>query len=266
MSQRPEEKILFLHIPKTGGTTLRHIFEKQYPELGAEERYTVRSRRESARFSDLSEDRRRRIKLLIGHFPYGMHRHFSGQCKYVTFLRDPIKRVLSSYYFCKWDVNNDQHRLINETGLGPVDFICSGAHPWLQNGQVKLIAGIDDLHAPVDETIYRQALDNIDDDFLCTGVLERFDESLICMKHALGWSFPFYEARNITPKQVQGDSLTEEDIARLNEVNRFDLMLYEAVNEKLTERIETIRFFKPQLRILQIGNQLMAIRRKGPSQ
>lgn len=46
-------------------------------------------------FLKLKENERNQLKLLIGHVDYGIHKNFKEDSKYITFLRDPIERVLS---------------------------------------------------------------------------------------------------------------------------------------------------------------------------
>lgn len=254
-----KEHILFLHIPKTGGTTLRQIFTHQYADLGEHAIHEVKKRDETGALLNLDPAQKARLKLVIGHFYYGIHAQLGGDFRYVTFLRNPVKRVISSYYFAKWDVNHDTHRRIHEEGIGLVEYLCSGRYPWLENGQVKLIAGAGDLRKPCDEAMYRQALEHLDRDFLCAGILERFDESLICMKNALGWSWPFYAVENVTPKSVQGDALDDTDLERIGALNRFDQRLYEEVNARLDQRIAETPAFRAHLFAFRALRRLRAL-------
>ena len=41
--------------------------------------------------------------------PFGFASHFPGASEYFTFLRDPVERAVSDYYFCRRDPANEAH-------------------------------------------------------------------------------------------------------------------------------------------------------------
>ena len=51
------------------------------------------------RFEALNEEQLARIRLLNGHMGYGLHRYLPRPAVYITFLREPVERVLSHYSF-----------------------------------------------------------------------------------------------------------------------------------------------------------------------
>lgn len=82
-----EGRLYFLHIPKTGGTTLRLLLESQ---LAAQEIFPFRNTR--------SEVGLVKENLVSGHFPYWFCRNLDDQFDdafKVTILRDPVERYLS---------------------------------------------------------------------------------------------------------------------------------------------------------------------------
>ena len=93
-------KLIFLHIPKAGGTTLHSVLERLYDgsnifdikvrghHLGVEE------------FTSLSQEQKDQIQLLKGHMPFGLHTHFtSSDVKYITLFRNPVERIISHYEY-----------------------------------------------------------------------------------------------------------------------------------------------------------------------
>src|SRR5205823_8424847 len=93
------EALIFLHIPKTAGTTLNRIIEWQYSPLSI---FTIDPhgiRATPERFKTLSERRRRQLRVVRGHMVYGIH-EFLPQCaSYMSMLRHPVARLLSAYSF-----------------------------------------------------------------------------------------------------------------------------------------------------------------------
>jgi hypothetical protein len=47
----------------------------------------------------LSEFGLGRVRYISGHIPYGVHRVFGTRAKYFTLVRDPVERVLSSFFW-----------------------------------------------------------------------------------------------------------------------------------------------------------------------
>jgi hypothetical protein len=72
---RNERILIHLHLPKTAGTTLRTIADRNYT---GDEIYTVSQpyAQQGEELRDLPEQRRRKIKPLRGHMPFGLHEHF----------------------------------------------------------------------------------------------------------------------------------------------------------------------------------------------
>ena len=75
------EPLLFVHIPKAAGSTLSSILWRKYAgEWGDQSIYVIPDTLDIEKFSELPEKDRQAIKLLMGHYDYGFHRHLpAGQ-------------------------------------------------------------------------------------------------------------------------------------------------------------------------------------------
>lgn len=95
-----EHSLVFLHIPKTGGTTLESVLLDQYGQEHSLrlDLAAVNDAEGARRARALLEDGRR-YKLISGHFTMGLgvHELLNVPCTYVTMLRDPIERVISDF-------------------------------------------------------------------------------------------------------------------------------------------------------------------------
>lgn len=102
--------LIFLHIPKTGGTTFRVLLEKEYGlasdknwEKGVCHLYATHG---NFNIWDLAyKCKAVKPEVLVGHFTYGIHRIFDGLCDYVTILRNPVDRIVSNYTWAIQNVN-----------------------------------------------------------------------------------------------------------------------------------------------------------------
>lgn len=90
----PGRRLVFLHLPKTGGTTLDHHFAQGFapgeicPEHGPG-------------LHRMPAEELARYRYFSGHFVYDQLRCIPGPLFTVTVLRNPVERLLSAYYFLK---------------------------------------------------------------------------------------------------------------------------------------------------------------------
>lgn len=220
----PDERhaaLIFLHIPKTAGTTLNRIIDWQYSPLAI---FTIdphRIRATADRLKRLPEKRRRRLRVVRGHLSYGIHECLPQGATYITMLREPVARVLSAYYFVLRRPLNPLHRKLKKERLGIED--CLRLFPDRQNSQCRFIAGVDDPAAD-DERLLDIAKENLTRSFSVVGISERFEESLMLMASTFDWEVPFYENHKVAKTRPQIEPSTVEMI---REHNRLDLELYE---------------------------------------
>jgi hypothetical protein len=216
-----DRALIFLHIPKTAGTTLNRIIEWQYNPLSIFTMDPYRIRATPERLKELPEARRRGLRMVRGHFYYGIHEFLPQGATYITMLREPVARFLSAYYFLQRRPLHPMHRKVKSEKIGVEDFIRLTPHR--QNLQCSLIAGIKS-NGKCEERALDVAKENLAKSFSVVGLSERFEESLMLMAKTFGWKIPFYENRKVSKTRPQVDSTA---IEMIREHNRLDLELYE---------------------------------------
>lgn len=233
--------VVFLHIPKSGGTTLHGIIERQYPR---DRIYTVDGahvRESIAAFKALPEAERRRLLVLKGHMSFGLHAWLPQPSTYITLLRDPVERAISHYYHILRTPHHTHHPTVVSQNMSLHDFVLAGVSRIVDNGQVRaLCAGEDVPYGGCTDDMLAQAQANIEDYFTLVGFTERFDETLVLLKRAFGWKVDAYLRRNVGKNRPATDSVSPETLGLLAEMNKFDIALYRYAEERFTAATATL--------------------------
>jgi len=231
-----EPTVVFLHIGKTGGTTLRRVLRRQYPES---EMMVVRARarpREEtlADFAKLPEAERARPRLILGHTVFGLHELVPRPSTYITLLRRPVSLVLSQYGFVRRTPGHRHHQAAQ--GMGLEEYLVSGLAQEMNNSQTRALAGA--VEVPYGENppeLLELAKRNVEEHFRVVGLTERFDESLVLFGLAFGWSRLSYVRANVASKRVVPSPAGLAEIERLNAL---DLELYDWAERRLEATID----------------------------
>ncbi len=231
-----ETAVIFLHIPKTAGSTLHQIIRRQYPASAI---YHIGSHADSEpTFRALPLARRSRIRLLMGHFEMGIDAYLPRPSTYFTMLRHPVARAVSYFAHVRRDPDHYCHHLVHHEQMTLSTFIQSGADVMMDNGQTRMLAGV--LYAipfgQLDATVLEQARQNLRARFAFAGLTEKFDQALLLMRHFFGWRNLYYTRRNVTA-HTQKDPLSAETLALIHQVNQLDAALYAFAADRLAQQV-----------------------------
>jgi hypothetical protein len=228
---RTEDPVLiFLHLPKCGGTTLNRIIEWEYPLsriFSVDPSFFRWSHRKVCRWSQAHLDR---MQVFKGHMPFGLHTRLSRPATYITFLREPVERVISEYYFARHHRLHPQHKRMQKLTLS--EYALGTPH---HNMQTKLIAGHgnypDFLAGDCDNDVLQTARDHLAHHFSFVGLTERFDEGLAKLKLMFGWNINRYANFNVTRVRLQKEKIPVDVQELIADRNRYDCALYRHVEE-----------------------------------
>jgi hypothetical protein len=213
--------LVFVHINKTAGSTVRYILRSSYGVRHCDVE-PWHSARDDPPFSTADLKRLRRLypKLasIAGHRITGyVDLHEPGtEVDYFTILRDPVKLCASRFQY-HVDYRQKKHLVFE-------DWI---QQEWLRNAQTQRIAGTQSVD---------DAIRVIGERSMFVGLTERFDESMVLLKalrvHDLDIS---YSPVNVAKKGSIAAALLEDNRSRqaLVDANRADLALYEYVSNEL---------------------------------
>jgi len=200
---------LFVHLPKTAGTSFRLAVQRTFGgrvayDYGVETPATSDLVRQYVyRQADLpalhERLRRDRIVMLGGHVPYERYASIFTPSQVITFLRDPVERIVSEYHHaCR--MNGFEGTLLK-----------FAERPHHRNRQSAILHGVSLAAAGF------------------VGVTEHYRLSLRVIRERLGWSLPNFAA-NQNPDRTELTRkypLTAGEQTQLREWNKSDIALYE---------------------------------------
>lgn len=238
MNARQNRTILFVHIPKTAGTTLRVLFEQQY----AQQPWFVIHHaipQERARLAKTAVAERSAFRMVFGHMCWGWHQYVpAGRAyAYTTVLREPNERLLSLYAHCRLS----EHYLGNTIAGRDIEwFLRSGVTRRADNGMVRQLCGRDEFTAqvpykdaaiPLGE-VTRNDLDKAVANLrscALVGVQEQFAAYLEAGRQVFGWR-PMDAGKRVNVTRwprLSWRELTPRQRAAVERSNEYDRELYE---------------------------------------
>lgn len=272
---------VFLHIPKAGGTTLRSVISRQYskrevidvPPLILTPKLNLKVVQEHlskcsdvSRLSHSSQD----IKIIRGHLVFGVHQIFNKPVTYMTILRHPISKIISTYYYMlkaypEYMLRSKHEPFLSKTRersgssknrgkyINLEEFLLSDESLYsakldLNNGQVRRIAGISDAHSMnsfgnLSRTTLDIAKQNLKDKIHVFGILEEYNKSLVLLRRYFQWGNVFYFKLNQSQKKMKAihvdeELITEQGLELAKQLNSLDIELYNYAKDIFNEKVE----------------------------
>ena len=136
------ETLVFIHIPRTGGTTLSKILYQHFPE---EARFIVGREilGDLAKLAEMRDEQKRKIGLLFGHLCWGWQHELPQECQIVTVLREPTVRVISLYSYMKRRERHYLYKYASDPDYALNPFMIKGVSRTVDNGMVRQLCGSD---------------------------------------------------------------------------------------------------------------------------
>lgn len=208
---------LFMHIPKTAGTSFRQIVKRQYRASGGiVEVYDPQEVLTGPAHLD--------GRAYIGHFRYGFHQFFPDLCRYVGFMREPVSHAWSHYHFLL-----EMKKLPKEVNTFPL-FL---QHKYGYNLQLRFLSGIENIQN-IEEHALQTARQNLIQHFALLAPMEQFDQGLLLMHQILDWPrSPVYHRANERPNKPK---ISEEERQLAQEILKPEIALYQEVTRQFEER------------------------------
>ena len=228
---------LFLHIPRTAGTTLNRLLERHFPP---ETVLSLYSRDDFSRHAVLDAGAAARLRLIQGHVLLGDYERFTLYdlpVRAFTFLREPVARVVSEYAFLRAWPGQHLYAMLNDQDVSLSQYVTSRHHLLRYKGSnfmTRVISGLDPDDRPEEALARAQA--NLRDRFVVFGLTEAFDASLLLLADALGLGDLLYERQNAL-RLPPARRATDDERALVAARNRLDAALYAYARELFEARL-----------------------------
>lgn len=231
-------RILFTHVPKTSGTSIRHsVFGKNIPD---DLQHSFQGMRKAI-FG------KNEFELLTGHYPYGIHLVYGiKQPRYFLMLREPIDRAISYYYFIKrWSEKPDYlHPYTDEVNSKTIlEFYKNTKH---QNAQTRFASGLlssrlgayMNLNNRVGKWVLNRAQKNLIENYEAFGLKERFDDSAKLFSSRINIDYEEPEMHYMkTPNRPLVQDLSEKEINVLRVYHSLDIELYKFAKDHFDKQL-----------------------------
>jgi hypothetical protein len=235
---RSADQLLFIHCPKTAGTTFFTLLSAHYP---SEDIY----RSQVGTLQDALQEHGwpiiARYRLMRAHYDTSITRYFPRRPVCVTMIRDPVERIISYFEHVRRSPNHKHYRTVVEGKMTLEDFMDPPlARSDTCNFQVRQLAGA--IRGPAKEmpgsVLLEMARVRLAE-FAFFGITERFDDSLDLLHYTFGWQpVRNYENLNVSPTPSRRGDHPEHVVEKIEIANELDLQLYRDAEGVFEERLQ----------------------------
>jgi len=253
--------LILIHIEKTAGMTMRNLLCRNIRGKGCVEIKGICDESPHTEWAQLLAQMRAMPREQLegwrayhGHVRYGIHEVLPGPARYITFLRDPLKRVASRYQMMRrFKVISNHHQIdLSKPDWNlpkPPGFICS-----FDNWQTRVLAGLDrDLpFGECREEHFQAARENLDRHFDFVGLTEQFDVSILLLNRLYHWPWRLFVPHNVSPAYAD---LPSSVLDAIRELNQYDYRLYAYAQKRLEDEVARAGLgLSIELRFFRAGN------------
>ncbi|BAH74740.1 sulfotransferase family 2 domain-containing protein [Solidesulfovibrio magneticus] len=237
----------FLHLPRTAGTTLNKVLSQNFEKDAIISLY---KREEFERYKEISLENFQRIKLIQGHVllqNYDPPQMYSSDVNVFTFLREPVARIQSEYFFLKQWKFSHMYEIIHNNNMSFVDYVTSDLSKVRYKGKnfmTRAISGEDLASSGARQKALSQAKKHLEKQFVFFGIQERFDESLVMLSKVLLLKNILYERRNVLSEKCK-ETLSSHDVEIATSYNALDIELYQFACDLFEDRLASKRVVTP---------------------
>ncbi len=243
--------LVFVHIPKTAGTTLHKVISHQYPAR----EILIRHDTDGPIAEAIPRGCPKLPGVVMGHLSVGLHR-YHPDVRYITCLREPVARLVSHYHHASNDPAHYLHEAIVRDKLGLADYIARGISGELTNGMTRMLAGVEDFHhGAIGPATLDKAKHYLEVHFDAVVLSEHFDEGLVLLAAKLGWTTPWYIRRKVGHYPTSAEKPDAGTRQKIEDLNSLDMELYRWARERFIQEAKSISELKERTMLFKRRNE-----------
>jgi hypothetical protein len=251
--------VAFVHIPRTGGGSVTSAISRAYGRAKSSGNVQKNADKSHRLFQRIAENPDAWSgRALADHVPYGLYaRYLPPDTRYITFLRDPVERVLSHYYFHAQAGPEKVRMIWRREGAEVADEDDVSLEAGLARGitiynnfATRFLWGGESLDGELPPNALERAKENLGR-FALVGVTERLDEGVIMLDRMLGVPPAGYHLRHVREGRPGADDV-HADLRRLiEEHNALDTELYRIAQQRFDVEAAAAGDMSPQVEELR---------------
>jgi hypothetical protein len=244
-----DDKLYFLHIPKTAGTSLRL---RLLNTLDVDDYLNCHH---LWQLNGISAEKLTAARFYSGHFGLALWDRLPIRPTTITFLREPLAQQLSAFQYLRaardeeiaqWGTTWSPRSMIELVRQGnPKMILEADVYRSSQtNMQVRFLGGGRTDGAPytVDAAMFNRACETLKM-IAAFGLVERMEESIILIEDKFGWP-PSNSVQRFNATAPSADNAFDEmfraEAAAFSEANAWDVKLYRLAQELFEERLRKL--------------------------
>lgn len=227
IAYQKHEPLIFIHVPKTAGTSVRLIFRSWFGD-GLLHHYADGNTGALPEVVELVHpEGNDRPVCLYGHFNqnrgFGIPGRYDFVRQYITIVREPIEQAISEYFYIRKVGQNwkDQNRIPGEN----LERHLNSARPNFLNHFPKIIT----------EENYR---DVIEEKFVSVGTTEKLDATMDLFAKRLGFHLTSIPRENVTIRDQEVSQTCREAFI---ERNQLEYLVYNYCSQRLEDQLREMR-------------------------
>ena len=230
-------KLLFEHIPKCGGTAVKHFLISQYFNRRI---FLINGRNPSksiSHFQALPEKRRYYYDLIVGHGAHKLRQYSHPETLKATIFRDPIDRIVSHYFYVLRSPEHYLHKQVTDRRISLVDYATSNLSQELRNNYVTRFLQIsaDEAEKNAEDSINR-AYNLLREEYAVVGFLEELQDVMDTLTQSLNFHNQFKPKKlNVTGDRPKLADLDRDVLRTIEEANFLDVELYKLIKENVSD-------------------------------
>lgn len=225
MASPGDPLLIFVHIPKTAGSTVSYVMWRQFPRGEAVDVDAATVEEAQQRWSAMDPEQRARVRCIRGHLPFAPELFAPRATRFFTILRDPVERALSEYYYNLTGPKRLLYAPLVRNRMTLDQFVRSELAEQVYNGQTRMLAGAKADASPREQL--ELALASLKQ-MAVVGITERLDGTLLLCRAVLGWRYVIYRHINVNLWRPQPETISPATLAIIEQGNSLDRELYRA--------------------------------------